>query len=126
VREKSNLKKRGRKLTEEHKKKVSESLKKINVLSRFKKGDNIGNKHPNWKGGKILYWKNKRLSKDKHTCQVCGLKDKLIMDVHHIKPVKNEQDRRYGIQDIKNLITLCPNCHRKVHKKIVKLPTLLI
>jgi len=66
------------------------------------------------------------LERDNYTCQVCKLEDKDIMDVHHIKELKSEHKRRYGVDDLNNMITLCPNCHRKVHKNIVKPPLLLM
>jgi len=44
---------KGRKHTEESKKKMSESLKgRKPPKTAFKKGDNLGEKHPQWKGGK--------------------------------------------------------------------------
>jgi len=46
------------------------------------------------------------LSRDNHTCQECGATpDKL--HVHHLA---------YGTDDLADLITLCPACHKLRHK----------
>lgn len=39
---------------------------------------------------------------------------KASCDVHHIIPVSNG-----GKNEITNLITLCPNCHRMVHRNLI-------
>ena len=45
-------------------------------------------------------------------CSICGYKEHPdILEVHHIIARKDG-----GNDDIDNLILLCPNCHRKVHK----------
>ena len=53
--------------------------------------------------------------RDHHTCQICGKKH-IVLEVHHIIP------RPYGSNSPENLITLCPDCHRKVHEGKIKLP----
>lgn len=88
-------------------------LKQNLPASAFKKGENVGEKHPNWKGGMWVWARRQVLSRDDHTCQVCFLKEEGIMDVAHIEPVKGSHKRRYTPQDIKNLVTLCPNDHRR-------------
>jgi len=46
-------------------------------------------------------------------CQVCGYNEFIdILEVHHIIERCNG-----GTDDNGNLILLCPNCHRKAHKK---------
>jgi 5-methylcytosine-specific restriction endonuclease McrA len=45
------------------------------------------------------------------TCCVCG-EFRFYCDVHHMKPVSEG-----GTDDIRNLITLCPNDHRIAHRK---------
>jgi len=86
----------------------------------FKKGQNSGKKHPLWKGGMIIYWRNKVLKRDDYTCKNCGLKEPKIMDVAHLKPINGNKNRRYKPQDPNNLITLCPNCHRRLDKGLLK------
>ena len=63
------------------------------------------------------------LCRDKYTCQVCKAKNTKL-EVHHIK-----YRSRGGTDDLDNLITLCADCHKKVHaeklninKKPKKLP----
>lgn len=87
----------------------------------YKRGQNIAEKHPNWKGGLNIWARKKVLERDNYTCQICKLKDKDIMDVAHIIPVRSNYKRRYEPQDIKNLIVLCPNCHRRFDKGLVEL-----
>ena len=49
------------------------------------------------------------LSRDNYTCQICGAKDTRL-EVHHI------QFRSQGGSDsMDNLVTLCKDCHGKVH-----------
>ena len=63
------------------------------------------------------------LCRDKYTCQVCKSKNTRL-EVHHIK-----YRSQGGTDDLDNLITLCADCHKKVHsgklsinKKPKKLP----
>lgn len=77
-------------------------------------------KHPQWKGGTILYWKKKVKERDDFTCKNCGLREPEIMDVAHIKPIAGHGQRRYRVEDPNNLITLCPNCHRRFDKGLLK------
>lgn len=51
------------------------------------------------------------LSRDKHTCQKCKLsKTGTKLNIHHIIFRRNE-----GTDSPDNLITLCENCHNKLH-----------
>ena len=79
-----------------------------------------GDKHPNWKGGGWIYWRQKCLERDNYTCQKCGFRDLMIMDVDHIIPIKMgrmdrrrfEKERLAKESGMSNLQVLCPNCHR--------------
>lgn len=58
-------------------------------------------------------WKklaNKIRKRDNYTCQLCGSHEHL--QVHHKKYIK---DRLAWEYDESNLITLCSECHKKVH-----------
>lgn len=121
----------GKKLSSEHRKKMSNArLGKIpwNKGKTKKESDGLkrmadskmGDKCHLWKGGisSLLYtidWtRTLRISireRDKYTCQVCGEKqgDKAY-DVHHIDYDKKNCDP-------KNLITLCHHCHMKTNSK---------
>lgn len=60
-----------------------------------------------------------------YTCKICGFnfeekygaKAKMIIEVHHIKPISELGDD-YIIDPLKDLIPICPNCHALAHKKI--------
>ena len=65
---------------------------------------------PNWKGGNWGYKKVEAKTRDDYTCQICGLRDPEIMEVDHIKPKIKYPELAL---EINNLITLCPNCHRR-------------
>ena len=74
-------------------------------------------KNPNVKGwgyqkGTNYGFANSRehaLCRDKYTCQVCKAKNTRL-EVHHIK-----YRSQGGTDDLDNLITLCTDCHKKVH-----------
>lgn len=88
----------------------------------------IGKLHPAWKRGhEVRYGIGKRkwveLSneikiRDNFICQICKeKKDDLL--VHHITPFSISKDN-----GLKNLITLCRNCHMQLHKsskEVIKL-----
>lgn len=64
-----------------------------------------------WRGGQSKsFLKRVVLERDNGTCRVCGLHEPEIMDVDHTIPRRKAPELRF---DIKNLITLCPNCHRR-------------
>lgn len=90
-------------------------------ISKTNKGKLLGEKHPNWKGGrtklrvrevkrryKDLVFRLERLKcfeRDNYTCQDCGLK--LIHPIaHHIVPYRFSKDHSAA-----NLVTLCPKNH---------------
>ena len=65
------------------------------------------------KGDKLGYYNTKAfiLARDKHTCQKCNKnKNGLKLHVHHIVFKANR-----GTDAPTNLITLCENCHSKIH-----------
>jgi len=58
-------------------------------------------------------------------CQGCGFEfekvygqmAKGIIDVHHTTPVSQLSEKNYCINLEKDLVPLCPNCHRVVHRR---------
>ena len=108
-RKKQSLALAGRKLTDDHRKKISKSKQK--------------EKNPSWKGGignlpypqdwteDLKYAIRKR---DDFSCQMCGCRssgngsDSKELSVHHIDYDKDNCDP-------KNLVTLCQSCHGKTH-----------
>jgi hypothetical protein len=95
---------KGKKLTEEHKTKISKG--------------NKGKNHWNWQGWKSLEpysidWtetlKRSIRERDKYTCQLCGkLQGDIAFSVHHIDYNKENCNPD-------NLITLCRSCHQKTN-----------
>lgn len=49
-----------------------------------------------------------------HRCTICK---EPYFDLHHINPIENG-----GMTEYDNLIVLCPNCHRRVHKENIPNP----
>ncbi len=98
--------KTGTKLSEEHKRKISESEK--------------GSKHYNWQGGKtsaheairnsFAYrcWKRSVYKRDKYTCVLCGA-NRCEVHADHIKPFAYFPELRFNVE---NGRTLCKQCHR--------------
>lgn len=39
-----------------------------------------------------------------------------VIEVHHVKPIA-EIGKGYQVDPITDLVPLCPNCHRVIHKK---------
>jgi 5-methylcytosine-specific restriction endonuclease McrA len=101
------------------KRKQSESLK----------GRMVGDKNPNWKGGKTNYsrytisikgfkykmriWSAKVIERDNIQCKLCGSDENL--NAHHIEPVRN--CKLEILFDVNNGITLCRKCHLRIHLK---------
>lgn len=107
VRDKISKKLKNYKKTEEHIKKVGEAQR--------------GEKHWNWKGGKqrerhngdwrYINWRIRVFKRDDFTCQCCK-KVGGYLEAHHIKKWSDYLELRY---ETDNGITLCRNCHKKIH-----------
>lgn len=85
-------------------------------------GSRRGASNSNWKGGlteqmrgirrspEYYRWRKDVLSRDNHTCRLCGLKKNL--HVHHKQPVVECPDK---IFEVSNGLTLCRKCHEETH-----------
>ena len=80
----------------------------LNGRSQEKRG-------PNWQAQR-----RKAIARDNRVCQHCGLgwNDCIAgcgqpLQVHHIKPYRYFDGDYIAANDLRNLITLCPACHRK-------------
>ena len=112
VRKKMSLSAQNRIMTEEWKQNLSKSMI----------GKNKGDKSGLWKGGitplhvkireDLKEWKKEVFKRDNYTCQDCGQKGG-ILNAHHIKSFADYPELR---KIILNGITLCKNCHKKLHK----------
>lgn len=88
----------------------------------------VAEKSPRWTGGKAEYYgpnwiKQAREARrrDGHRCRACGSqkgqKNKAL-DVHHIRAFKSfgyvlgQNDHYIAANDLANLVTLCPACHK--------------
>ncbi len=89
-----------------------------------------GSNNKQWKGGitpahmkirnstEMREFVLKILKRDRFTCKFCGryrkVGDRVVLNVHHIKPFALFPELRF---DENNCITLCVECHYKVHSK---------
>lgn len=58
-------------------------------------------------------WRTRVFERDKYTCAICG-KVGGSLEAHHIKPFAKYEDVRF---DVDNGVTLCKECHKKVHRE---------
>ena len=74
------------------------------------KNPNVSGKEYQDGGQKDFYnVKSAVLNRDNYTCQICGEKDSRL-EVHHI-----QFRSKGGSNRMDNLVTLCSNCHGKIH-----------
>jgi len=65
-----------------------------------------------YKKKRYQIWRHRVYKRDKHTCQMCGRTDR-VLNAHHIKMKYYHPELLYRTS---NGITLCKNCHFKIHK----------
>jgi len=92
----------------------------------------IGENHPRWKENKVqltpgknwYFQRRKALERDGYKCQYCGISrnEKNRIDVHHIIPYRQFNGDYEQANKLKNLITLCWVCHRKVESHKIPCP----
>lgn len=134
---KLSLTMKGRKQTKEHIRKRAKIAKKLGFgkwnkgikrseefkikVSKGMKGKNSEKNHYNWKGGitrdrhnnnnMCKFWTLKIFKRDNFTCMNCNkVGDRL--NAHHIKSWAKYPKLRFNID---NGITLCVECHKKLH-----------
>lgn len=114
---------KGKPLSEAHKLALRKGHKEMSLESRKRMSRGIGEVNHRWSGGNWRYWKNQALSRDNYTCQICGFTEREIMEVDHIIPKSKRPDLKL---DVNNLMTLCPNCHRRKTNRELKNKFLVI
>ena len=71
------------------------------------------------KSPKFKEWREGVFERDNFTCQNCGARSKkgkrIIIHPHHIKQLAKYPELAY---DVNNGITLCEECHKKLHKSL--------
>lgn len=88
----------------------------IQKMSDAKKTAYLGEGNPQYIDGRSYFpypeefyaVRESILKRDKHTCQSCGVRKYKTLHIHHIDLNKENNGDS-------NLITLCPNCHSKLH-----------
>jgi len=127
----------GKPLSEETKKKLSESLKgktawnkgitgamseenrkKISERNRAR----VGEKAPNWRGGKTSpnqrirgsaeykEWRERVFARDNYACKMCKAEG-VYLHAHHVRRFSRYPETRL---DVENGITLCSGCHNEI------------
>lgn len=120
---KIGLANKGRKCSDETRKKMSERLKKnpLNYWLGKKRPDMSGKNHSNWAGGisqepygrgwtDIL--KESIRLRDNYKCQICGISQEeynSTLIIHHLNGIKTDLNPD-------NLLALCRSCHTKLHR----------
>jgi len=113
---------KGRTVTVEHRKKISDTLKRKGIVPPRPPREKLcrGKKHRWWKGGvspinerlrkspEYKLWRKAVFERDNYTCIWCGCKDKKI-HADHIKPFALYPKLRFAID---NGRTLCIDCHK--------------
>lgn len=110
---------KGVKLSEKTKSKISLNHKGKTAWNKGLKGYNSGKKNVNWKGGisplnkrirqsfEYRQWRSQVFNRDNHTCQECGQRG-CYLEAHHIKPFAFFPELRFNVD---NGITYCKECH---------------
>lgn len=95
-------------------------------MSETKKGLQMGEDNPNWRGGtskvgqpfrrspEYKEWRTKVYERDDYTCYACKQKGGEL-NAHHILPYTTYPGARLLVA---NGQTLCIDCHMKLHKEI--------
>lgn len=131
IKEKISKSNKGRKLSESTKQKMSNARKGTKFtkehllnMSKGRRGIMTGPNHWNWKGGQSMTirksaeykdWRLAVFTKDGFACVGCGDNRGRNLQAHHIMSFADYPDLRF---DVSNGITLCKQCHAKLHPKL--------
>ena len=99
----------GKKWYKKNKKRILEYAKKYREL--HKEEDRI-----RWYAKQFL--RKKILKRDNYICQICNVvKTASELDIHHLRYRKNVNRKDKRDEHMKDLITVCRSCHKKIHLK---------
>jgi 5-methylcytosine-specific restriction endonuclease McrA len=103
---KENLRKQrtGKKLSLQHRKKLSLAKTKERKFTGFKSTEN----HRLRNSIEFSNWRTAVFKRDDFTCQNCGIRGSVTLEPHHIKSFADFPKLRF---DIDNGITYCKDCH---------------
>lgn len=118
---------KGKCLSEEHKKKLSETHKG-KVAWNKGIGGTYSLRHTIDCNFKYRQWRSDIFTRDDFTCQECGQRGGML-HAHHIKSFSKiiqfyeittleEALECEELWNLNNGITLCRNCHKKIHKRL--------
>ncbi len=110
--------------TEVHKKLIREAANRPDVLAHNrewhtgkkyseetnKKKGLKGKDNPSFTGTDMEYYRNIALERDNYTCNNCKLREPEIMEVDHFFPQSRFPEVKF---ELENLVTMCPNCHKR-------------
>lgn len=52
---------------------------------------------------------------DTHKTFISETSNKMFMEAHHLIPLRNQNEFEYDLDIVQNIVSICPNCHRKIH-----------
>ncbi len=50
-----------------------------------------------------------------HVTFISSTTDKNFVEAHHLIPINNQESYKYSLDVPGNIVSLCPNCHRRIH-----------
>ena len=71
---------------------------------------------------RVRKWYNEIM--ENHSCEKCGESDTVVLEWHHIDPLKKDMSvsdmlsrrgRKTILEEIDKCMCLCANCHRRLH-----------
>ncbi|NDV28174.1 hypothetical protein [Desulfovibrio sp. JC010] len=90
----------------------TESIENVSILQDEEGGKTLSDGWVYKRSPKLV---KERKRRDKYTCVICNFHyDDKIVHVHHLNPIGNRKEA--SLTDIKELVTLCPNCHALAHQ----------
>lgn len=92
---------------------IFEFVEKGYIIKRFW----MGNEDRNRESKEYKFWRSSVFERDNYTCKACNERGNKL-NAHHIKSWADYKEERFNID---NGITLCVECHKKIHRGEIKL-----